>query len=81
MLTQSAERMTFDFTDDEKLALVGMLKRAVADDPFPLSPRVRMLEAILAKLEPPAAVPTAPLPASRAGDRPRGAVAARKRRR
>jgi hypothetical protein len=45
----------------ERAVLVALLKRAIASDPVPLSPRVRLLRGILAKLEPaPAgAVPSA----------------------
>jgi hypothetical protein len=66
--------MTLDLSDEEKLAQAGLLKCAIADDPFPLSPRVRMLEAILAKLELPPAVAAKALPASKPGDRPRAAL-------
>jgi hypothetical protein len=37
-------------TDEETLALVNLLERTIRDDPYPLSPRVRMLKAILDKL-------------------------------
>jgi hypothetical protein len=76
--------MALDLSGDEKLALLALLKRAIADDPFPLSPRVLTLEAVLAKLEdhPPApAAVSAPSPRARPGDRPRAAVRARARRR
>jgi hypothetical protein len=45
--------MTLDLTDAEAAALVTLLKRASADDHFPLSPRVRTLQGILDRLEPP----------------------------
>ena len=49
-------------TQDEKTALAALLKRTIADDRYPLSPRIGTLRGILAKLEPPkplaAAVPT-----------------------
>ena len=38
-------------TDDEKLARAAQLKRAIAADRYPLSPRVPTLKAILVKLE------------------------------
>ena len=44
--------MTLDLSDEEKRALGGLLKRTIADDPYPLSPRIRTLRGILAKLEP-----------------------------
>src|SRR6516165_8988797 len=48
-------------TDDEKVTLIALLKRAIDDDRYPLSPRIGMLRGILAKLEPPRPAP-APLP-------------------
>ena len=48
-------------TDDEKTALAALLKRTIADDRYPLSPRIGTLRGILAKLEPPKPTP-APLP-------------------
>jgi hypothetical protein len=40
-------------SDDEKAALVALLKRAIDDDRYPLSPRIGQLRDILAKLQPP----------------------------
>jgi hypothetical protein len=37
-------------TDDEKVALVALLKRTIADDRYPLSPRIEVLRGILGKL-------------------------------
>jgi len=48
-------------TQDEKTALTALLKRTIADDRYPLSPRIGTLRGILAKLEPPKPTP-APLP-------------------
>jgi hypothetical protein len=42
--------MTFELTEDEKLALAALLKRTIEDDRYPLSRRLRPLKAILAKL-------------------------------
>jgi hypothetical protein len=53
--------MALDLTDEEKLGLAGLLKRAISDDRYPLSPRIRTLKGILAKLEAPAIV-AEPLP-------------------
>jgi len=49
--------------DDEKTALVALLKRAIDADRYPLSPRISVLRGILAKLEPakPAPPPVPPL--------------------
>ena len=73
--------MNIDLSDDEKLTRVDVLKRTIADDPFPLSPRIRTLKGILDKIEPPPVVAAQPLPASEPGDRPRVALATVKRRR
>src|SRR5215472_5516769 len=40
-------------TEDEKVALVALLKRTIDEDRFPLSPQIYTLKGILAKLEPP----------------------------
>ena len=42
----------FDLTDEEKLALAAQLRRVIAEDRYPLSPRIRTLQGILDKLEP-----------------------------
>ena len=47
------------FTDDEKTALVALLKRAIDAERYPLSPRIGQLRGIPAKLE---ALKPAPLP-------------------
>jgi transposase len=39
-----------DLDDEQAAALIALLKRAIADDPYPFSPRIRTLSAILAKL-------------------------------
>ena len=39
-----------NLTDEETLALVNLLERTIRDDPYPLSPRIRVLKAILDKL-------------------------------
>ena len=49
-------------TDDEKVALTALLKRTIADDRYPLSPRIGQLRGILAKLEPPKPKPAPPPP-------------------
>jgi hypothetical protein len=49
-------------TDDEKTALVGLLKRAIDADRYPFSPRISVLRGILAKLQPPIPVPAPPPP-------------------
>ena len=44
--------MEFEFDDDDKATLAALLKQTIAADPFPMSPRVRQLRAILEKLKP-----------------------------
>jgi hypothetical protein len=39
-----------DLTDEETLALLNLLPETIEADRYPLSPRVRMLRAIRAKL-------------------------------
>ena len=58
-------------TDDEKTALLALLKRTIEDDRYPLSPLISMLRGILAKLEPPKPT-SAPLPPLEAYTPPRG---------
>jgi hypothetical protein len=41
-----------DLTEEETAALVALLTRTIMDDRYPLSPRIRALKAILAKLKP-----------------------------
>jgi hypothetical protein len=48
-----------DLADADKAALIELLRETIAADRYPLSPRIRKLRAILAKLEP---VPPRPEP-------------------
>jgi len=41
--------MHLDLTDDENLALLNLLVETIEADRYPLSPRIRLLQAILAK--------------------------------
>jgi hypothetical protein len=57
--------MRLDLTDEEAAALLSLLNRAIDDDRYPLSPRVRTLREIRAKFpaaprEPPPARPPTP---------------------
>jgi hypothetical protein len=45
--------MQFDLSDDETAALTRLLRKAIEDDRYPLSPRIRVLQSILDKLDPP----------------------------
>jgi hypothetical protein len=51
----NAAMTTLELDDGEKAAMAELLKRTIAADPFPMSPRLRTLRAILAKLQPSAA--------------------------
>ena len=64
-------------TDDEKTALAALLKRTIADDRYPLSPRIGTLRGILAKLEPPEPAPSS-LPPLNAYAPPRGSAKQRR---
>jgi hypothetical protein len=44
--------MHLDLADDETAALTQELNETVENDPYPFSPRIRTLRAILAKLRP-----------------------------
>jgi hypothetical protein len=44
--------MELDLTDDEQAALERLLSDAIDRDRYPLSPRVKMLKGILAKIKP-----------------------------
>jgi hypothetical protein len=70
--------MTLDLTDDETAVLAQLLRRAINHDPYPLSPRLAPLKAILAKLNPPQP-PSEPPPALQPRDAP--SAAGRRRRR
>jgi hypothetical protein len=39
--------MILDLTDDEMAALAQFLRRTIADDPYPLSPRLVPLKVVL----------------------------------
>jgi len=54
--------MSLDLDDSEKAALIEFLTDTINRDRFPLSPRVKMLRAILAKLGGIGSAPAAPYP-------------------
>jgi hypothetical protein len=56
-----SQPLALDLTDDEAPALSALLKRTIAADPFPRSPRLEPLNSILGKIQPPAAK-SPPLP-------------------
>jgi len=57
--------MEFEFDDDDKATLAALLKQTIAADPFPMSPRVRQLRAILEKVKPSKSGPQ-PFPSTKA---------------
>ena len=70
--------MATDLTPDDKAALIELLRETIEGDRFPLSPRIKSLRMILAKLDPPAPRPE-PLPAPKPPGEP--SMALRKKRR
>jgi len=44
--------MSVDLTDDETESLTRLLRHAIDDDRYPLSPRVQTWQAILGKIHP-----------------------------
>jgi hypothetical protein len=69
--------MNLDLTDEETTALARLLSDTIDRDRFPLSPRVRTLKAILAKLRPEPV--REPLPPRKHYEQPRAAAAKRRR--
>jgi hypothetical protein len=51
-----------NLTDDDIAVIARLLRDTIAADLFPLSPRIKRLKAILAKLDPPAAPVEQPKP-------------------
>jgi len=45
--------MNLELSDDESDALARLLRKAIDEDRYPLSPRIRLLQGILDKIEPP----------------------------
>ena len=66
-------------TEEEKLALIALVRRAIDADRYPLSPRISELRGILAKLEGGPKAP-APLPPRRRYAPPRAKAAQRRAR-
>ncbi len=53
--------MILDLTEEETDALASLLSRTIDDDRYPLSPRIRTLKGVLAKIRPePAREPLPP---------------------
>ena len=55
-----ARGMALELSDEQKLALVALLTRSIANDRYPSSPHIRTLRDILSKLDPkpPASLPS-----------------------
>jgi hypothetical protein len=70
--------MNLDLTDDEIAALRDLLRRTIEGDRFPLSPRMRPLRAILAKIDPPKL--SEPLPPPKPTGRPSSLLTKKRRR-
>ena len=64
MSDEPAEREPLDLTDEERAALIRLLRQTVEDARFPYAPRLAPLKAILEKLvpPPPKTEPLPPLP-------------------
>jgi hypothetical protein len=62
----SDDRNNLDLTDEEKRALIALLRETLEYARFPLAPRLDPLKAILVKLDPPPPKPE-PLPPLRPG--------------
>ena len=75
-----ADTEIIELTVDEKRVLVAALKRAIDGDRYFLSARVRVLQSILARLEPPKPAPP-PLPPVQYFAPPRATVKQRRARR
>ena len=45
--------MNLDLNDEQTAALAALLRRTIDADRYPLSPRIRVLQAILDRIEPP----------------------------
>jgi hypothetical protein len=52
-----ADENLLSLSEDEKRSLTATLRAVITEDRYPLSPRIRMLESILARLEPPKPAP------------------------
>jgi hypothetical protein len=68
-----------DLTEEDRAELVRLLRDTIEADRFALSPRIRGLKRILAKLAPRPAAPE-PLPPPKPSTRPSAAMAKKRRR-
>ena len=68
-----------ELSEVEQAAVVELLRDTIAADRFPLSPRIKVLKAVLAKMEPPAPQPE-PFAPPKPSARPSAALAKKRRR-
>jgi hypothetical protein len=73
--------MTTNLTDQDRADLARFLREAIEADRFPLSPRVRRLKELLAKVDPASAPAVTPYPAPKPIGEPSMVLAKGKRRR
>jgi hypothetical protein len=55
-----------NLSEEEREAVARALRQMIEADRFPLAPRLQPLKSALAKLDPPAALPSEPLPPPKA---------------
>jgi hypothetical protein len=72
--------MTTNLTDQDRADLARFLRDAIEADRYPLSPRVRRLKELLAKVDPAPAPAVAPYPAPKPIGEPSMVLAKGKRR-
>jgi hypothetical protein len=73
--------MTTTLTEQDRADLARFLREAIEADRYPLSPRVRRLKELLAKIDPAPAPAVTPHPAPRPPGQPSHLLAKGKRRR
>lgn len=71
--------MIVDFSEVEGVALVELLTESIGASRYPLSPRIKTLKAMLAKMKPPSPRPE-PYPPPKAAAEPSMVLAKRRRR-
>ncbi len=73
--------MSANLTDQDRADLARFLREGIEADRYPLSPRVRRLRELLAKLDPAPASAVTPYPAPKPPGQPSMVLARRKQRR
>jgi hypothetical protein len=69
-----------DLTEDEKAELIDLLRVTVSTDRYPLSPRIKLLKSVLAKLDPKPARTVEPFPPPKPPAQPSMVLSKKKRR-